>query len=58
MINEVINNIASIVDYLEKLICVLTIEKDSTREQDIAIAKLEEAVFWLTYGSEVTDVKD
>ena len=55
MINEVINDIASIVDYLEKLIYVLTIEKDSTREQDIAITKLEEAVFWLTYGSEVTD---
>ena len=58
MISEVTNDIASIVDYLDKLIYVLKSEKDSTREQDIAIAKLEEAVFWLTYGSEEEDVKD
>ena len=47
---EVIHDIASIVDYLDKLIDLLKKYDNNTREQDIAIQKLEEAVFWLTYG--------
>ena len=47
---EVIHDIASIVDYLDKLIELLKKYNNYTREQDIAIQKLEEAVFWLTYG--------
>ena len=52
MNNEITNELSKIIDYLDKLISLLKIEKDITREQDIAIQKLEEAVFWLTYGSE------
>ncbi len=49
---EITNDIASIVDYLDKLIQLLQCNGNITREQDIAIQKLEEAVFWLTYGAE------
>lgn len=49
---EIINDISSMVDYLDKLICLLKKYDNYTREQDIAIQKLEEAVFWLTYGME------
>lgn len=49
---EITNDIASIVDYLDKLIQMLQCFGNVTREQDIAIQKLEEAVFWLTYGTE------
>lgn len=49
---EITNDIASIVDYLDKLIQMLQCFGNVTREQDIAIQKLEEAVFWLTYGLE------
>lgn len=47
---EIIHDISSIVDYLDKLIDLLKKYDNYTREQDIAIQKLEEAVFWLTYG--------
>lgn len=35
----------------DKIIIVLK-NQDVNREQDVAIQKLEEAVFWLTYGTE------
>ena len=47
---EITNQIISIVDYLDKLIYMLKLNEENTREQDIAIQKLEEAVFWLSYG--------
>lgn len=47
-----INDISSIVDYLDKAVQVLEKYGEKTREQDVAIQKLEEAVFWLTYGIE------
>ena len=47
---EIIHDISSIVDYLGSLIYFLKEYDNNTREQDIAIQKLEEAVFWLTYG--------
>lgn len=50
MNNELINDISKIVDYLDKLAYMLKEYDNKTREQDIAIQKLEEAVFWLTYG--------
>jgi hypothetical protein len=49
---EITSDIASIVDYLDKLIQMMQCFGNITREQDIAIQKLEEAVFWLTYGAE------
>lgn len=49
---EITRDIASIVDYLDKLIQMLECYGNTTREQSIAIQKLEEAVFWLTYGLE------
>ena len=53
MSEEIINDITHIVDYLDKVVYVLKNDIDKlTREQDIAIQKLEEAVFWLTYGIE------
>ena len=51
MSEEVINDITHIVDYLDKVVYILKNDtNESTKEQDIAIQKLEEAVFWLTYG--------
>lgn len=47
---EIVDNISGIVDYLDKLVCLLKEYNNQTREQDIAIQKLEEAIFWLTYG--------
>lgn len=40
-----------IINLLDKMIICLKINTND-REQDIAIQKLEEAVFWLTYGTE------
>lgn len=39
-----------IIEILDKLITYLK-ANEATREQDIAIQKLEESVFWLTYGT-------
>lgn len=50
--NEIINDISGMVDYLDKLIQMLQCYGEKTREQEIAIQKLEESVFWLTYGIE------
>lgn len=52
MTNEIIDYITSTVDNLDKIIQYLQSYENKTREQDIAIQKLEEAVFWLTYGTE------
>ena len=53
MSEEIINDITHIVDYLDKVVYILKNDTNKlTREQDIAIQKLEEAVFWLTYGIE------
>ena len=50
MNEEITEKISQLVDYLDKLIQLLKCDNEITREQDIAIQKLEEAVFWLTYG--------
>lgn len=42
--------ISTMVDNLDKVIEYLKAYQEKTREQDIAIQKLEEAVFWLTYS--------
>jgi len=49
---EITEYISQTVDNLDKIIQLLSLYKDKTREQDIAMQKLEEAVFWLTYGME------
>ena len=50
--NDIYEYISQTVDNLDKVIQLLSMYKDKTREQDIALQKLEEAVFWLTYGME------
>ena len=53
MNNEfVVDNIINVVNYLDKIVYMLKEYDNETREQDIAIQKLEEAIFWLTYGIE------
>ena len=52
MNQEIIEYISQTVDNIDKIIQLLSMYKDKTREQDIAMQKLEEAVFWLTYGTE------
>lgn len=49
---EITEYISQTVDNLDKIIQLLSMYKDKTREQDIAMQKLEEAVFWLAYGLE------
>lgn len=51
MNEEIKEYIAETIDNLDKIIQYLSMQ-DKTREQDIAMQKLEEAVFWLTYGDE------
>ena len=52
MNKDLIEDLSKIVDYLDKVTYMLKEYDNKTREQDIAIQKLEEAVFWLTYGEE------
>ena len=52
MNKEMIESISQLVDYLDRIVQILKCDKEITREQDIAIQKLEEAVFWLSYGVE------
>ena len=47
---DITNDLSNLVDYLDKLVYLLKDKGFESREQDIAIQKLEEAVFWLTYG--------
>lgn len=49
---EITESISQLVDYLDRIVQILKFDKEITREQDIAIQKLEEAVFWLNYGIE------
>lgn len=49
MNKELTEYISNLVNTLDKVIQYLSLEK-TTREQEIAKQKLEEAVFWLTYG--------
>lgn len=50
MNDEITNDISKIVDYLDNVIYMLQKYNIKTRENEIAMQKLEEAVFWLTYG--------
>lgn len=52
MNNEIIEYISQTVDSLDKIVQYLQAYQEKTREQDIAMQKLEEAVFWLSYGLE------
>ena len=52
MEQEITDYISDMIDKLDKIIQYLQTYKEITREQDIARQKLEEAVFWLTYGIE------
>ena len=52
MNTNLISDISKIVDYLDNAIYMLQQFNVKTRENEIAIQKLEEAVFWLTYGLE------
>lgn len=52
MINDINEYISKTVDDLDKIIQYLETYREKTREQEIAKQKLEEAVFWLTYGTE------
>lgn len=50
MNKEIVEYLAQEVDNITKIVEHLKLFEETTREQDIAIQKLEEAVFWLTYG--------
>ena len=50
--DNIIEDVTKVIDYLDKLVYMLKEYDNSTREQDIAIQKLEEAIFWLSYGAE------
>ena len=49
---EMIEELSMIVDYLDKTIKLIDLYGLNSREQNIAKQKIEEAVFWLTYGME------
>ena len=50
--NEHIEYLSQVIDYLDKINEYLQCCEINTREYNIARIKLEEAVFWLTYGIE------
>ena len=50
MIEDITEYISETVNNLDKIIQYLQAYQEKSREQDIAMQKLEEAVFWLTYG--------
>ena len=52
MIEDITQYISETVDNLDKIIQYFQAYQERSREQDIAMQKLEEAVFWLTYGME------
>lgn len=52
MNQDILNYISQTVDYLDKIVQYLQKYEEKTREQAIAIQKLEEAVFWLSYSME------
>lgn len=49
---EMVEELSMIVDYLDKTITLIDLYGLNSREQNIAKQKIEEAVFWLTYGME------
>ena len=55
MIEDITEYISITVDNIDKIIQYLQAYQERSREQDIAMQKLEEAVFWLTYGIEDSD---
>ena len=52
MNQELMEELSMIVDYLDKSIRLMDLYGLDSREQNLARQKLEEAVFWLTYGME------
>ena len=52
MNEDLTEELSMIIYYLDKSICLMDLYGLKTREQNIARQKLEEAVFWLTYGIE------
>ena len=52
MNQELMEELSMIIDYLDKSILLMDLYGLDSREQNIARQKLEEAVFWLTYGIE------
>ena len=52
MNQELMEELSMIVDYLDKSIRLMDLYGLDSREQNIAKQKIEEAVFWLTYGME------
>lgn len=52
MTEEIKGYIAETVDSIDKIIIYLKTFDLKTKEFEIAIQKLEEAVFWLTYGGD------
>lgn len=52
MNQDLTEELSMIIDYLDKSIRLMDLYGLKTREQNIARQKLEEAVFWLTYGIE------
>ena len=52
MNEEIYEYISQTADSIDKIIQLMKIREEKTREQEIALQKLEEAVFWLTYGLE------
>lgn len=52
MNQELMEELSMIIDYLDKSIRLMDLYGLDSREQNIARQKLEEAVFWLTYGME------
>lgn len=50
--DDIIEDVTKVIEYLDKLVYMLKEYDNSTREQDIAIQKLEEAIFWLSYGAD------
>ena len=55
MNEEILNDLSKIIDYLDKVIYFLKEHDIKSRENEVAIQKLEEAVFWLTYGGETNE---
>lgn len=58
MIEDINSYIATVVDNLDKIVYYLSIQEEKTREQDIAMQKLQEAIFWLTFSIDNIEDKE
>lgn len=58
MIEDINSYIATVVDNLDKIVYYLSIQEEKTREQDIAMQKLQEAIFWLTFSIDNTEDRE